>query len=65
MEHGAKANYELMTDYIVKQMNIVDGEELLQSQSVYEKFKHTKLTIGQIGLQREAMREQVKDFAKL
>ena len=65
LEHGAKANYELMTDYIVKQMNIVDGEELLRSQSVYEKFKHTKLTIGQVGKQRETITEQVKDFAKL
>jgi|LauGreDrversion4_2_1035121.scaffolds.fasta_scaffold67638_7 hypothetical protein len=39
---GAQANYELVSDYIMKQMNIVDGEDLLRSQSLYEMIVHTK-----------------------
>lgn len=38
----AKENYEMITDQIVKQMEIVDGEDLIRSQSVYEKIKHNK-----------------------
>jgi hypothetical protein len=65
LEEGAKENYELMSEYVVKQMSIVDGEDLLRSQSVYEKIKHTKFNIANVGRQRAALRDEVKDFAKL
>jgi hypothetical protein len=61
---GARETYDLMTDYIVKQMNIVDGEDLLRSQSVYEKIKHTKHTIGKVGQRKASLRDEVKSFAK-
>lgn len=37
---NARSHYDTMSDQIVKQMEIVDGEDLLRSQSVYEKIKH-------------------------
>ena len=39
---GVKEDYEKMSDYIVRQLEIVDGEDLLRSQSLYEMIKHTK-----------------------
>jgi hypothetical protein len=39
---GAQASYEAVSDYVVKQLDIVDGEELLRSQSMYEMITHTK-----------------------
>ena len=63
---NAKDNYEMITDQIVKQMEIVDGEDLLRSQSVYEKIKHNKYQMGQVGSERQkALREELKEFAKL
>ena len=46
-------------------MEIVDGEDLLRSQSVYEKIKHTKYQIGQVGGRQTGIREEIKEFAKL
>lgn len=46
-------------------MNIVDGEELLRSQSVYEKIKHTKLALNNVGAKQQSMKDDLKDFAKL
>jgi hypothetical protein len=62
---NAKENYEMITDQIVKQMEIVDGEELLRSQSVYEKIKHNKYQLGQVGERQTGIREELKEFAKL
>ncbi len=62
---NAKENYEMITDQIVKQMEIVDGEDLLRSQSVYEKIKHNKYQLGQVGDKQKGIREELKEFAKL
>ena len=62
---GVLQAYEQMTDYIVKQLEIVDGEELLRSQSVYEMIKHTSHTLEQVGKKGGNMREEVKNFANL
>ena len=61
----AKDNYELITDQIVKQMDIVDGEDLLRSQSVYEKIKHGKYQIGHVADRHKDIRQELKEFAKL
>jgi len=37
-----------VSDYVVKQMDIVDGEDLLRSQSLYEMIKHTKHTLESV-----------------
>ena len=39
-------DYQQMSDYIVRQMEIVDGEDLLRSQSLFEMIKHTKQNIA-------------------
>jgi len=46
-------------------MNIIDGEELLRSQSVYEKIKHTRLALKNVGTKQLSLREDLKDFTKL
>jgi hypothetical protein len=62
---NAKDNYEMITDQIVKQMEIVDGEDLLRSQSVYEKIKHNKYQIGSVGGRQQGIKDELKEFAKL
>lgn len=54
-----------MQDYLVRQMDIVDGEDLLRSQSVYEKIKHQKHKVDKIATFSQPLREEIKDFAKL
>jgi hypothetical protein len=49
----------------VKQLDIVDGEELLRSQSVFEMIKHTKDTIGRVGKREQGLRDELKDFTRL
>ena len=39
---GAEEAYQAVRDYVVRQLDIVDGEELLRSQSIYEMITHTK-----------------------
>ncbi len=46
-------------------MNIVDGEDLLRSQSVYEKIKHTKVALKNVGAKQQSMKDDLKDFARL
>jgi hypothetical protein len=46
-------------------MNIVDGEELLRSQSVYEKIKHTKLALKNVGAKYQSLKDDIRDFTKL
>lgn len=45
-------------------MDIVDGEDLIRSQSVYEKIKHNKYQIGQVGDKQRAIKDEIKEFAK-
>lgn len=45
-------------------MDIVDGEDLIRSQSVYEKIKHNKYQIGQVGDKHRAIKDEIKEFAK-
>jgi hypothetical protein len=59
------ADYEQMTDYMVRQMEIVDGEDLLRSQSLYEMIKHTKQRVGRVNESSDSLREQVRSFAQL
>lgn len=47
---------------MVKQMDIVDGEELLRSQSLYEMIKHTK---HRLSSNRNELRNELQSFAKL
>jgi hypothetical protein len=46
-------------------MNIVDGEELLRSQSVYEKIKHTKVALKNVGAKHQTLKDDIRDFSKL
>lgn len=46
---GKEAEFEQVSEYIVQQMDIVDGEELLRSQSLYEMIKHTKQSLSNVG----------------
>ena len=63
---NARDNYEVITDQIVRQMEIVDGEDLLRSQSVYEKIKHNKYQHTLVGGGRQkGLKEEIKEFAKL
>ncbi len=50
---------------MVRQLDIVDGEELLRSQSIYEMITHTKKNLNQVGNQNSSIHEEIKDFAKL
>lgn len=43
---GAKESYEVVSDYVVRQMEIVDAEDLHRSQSLYEMITHTKKNFG-------------------
>jgi hypothetical protein len=58
-------NYDLMRDYLVKQLDIIDGEDLIRSQSVYEKIKHQKHKIDKVATFSSSIREELRDFAKL
>ena len=60
---NAKDHYQIMSDQIVTQMEIVDGEDLLRSQSVYEKIKHGKYQIGQVGDKQKGIKNELKEFA--
>lgn len=55
-------DYEQFTDYFVRQMDIVDGEELLRSQSLYEMIKHTKHRLTNT---RGELRQDLASFANL
>ena len=46
-------------------MEIVDGEDLLRSQSVYENIKHNKYQHSQVASSRHPLRHEIKEFAKL
>lgn len=54
-----------MSDFIVKQLDIVNGEELLKSQSLFEMMKSNELSLKKIGSRSESMREELKDLANL
>lgn len=45
LQKGAEEAYQAVSDYVVRQLDIVDGEELLRSQSIYEMITHTKKNI--------------------
>ncbi len=61
---AGRENYELMQEYMVKQMDIVDGEDLLRSHSVYEKIKHLN-KIDKVATGAANIREEIKEFARL
>lgn len=54
-----------MSDFIVKQLDIVNGEELLKSQSLFEMMKSNELSLKKIASRSESMREELKDLANL
>jgi hypothetical protein len=62
---GAKESYEVVSDYVVKQMEIVDAEDLLRSQSLYEMITHTKKNFGQVGEKKSGLKAELRDFANL
>jgi hypothetical protein len=45
-------------------MEIVDGEDLLRSQSVYENIKHSKYQVNKVNT-GGSVRDDIKEFAKL
>lgn len=46
-------------------MDIVDAEELLRSQSLYEMITHTKKNFSQVGEKKSGLKAELRDFAKL
>lgn len=50
---------------MVRQMDIVDGEELLRSQSLYEMIKHTKQRLTASPSNRRELKNDLDSFAKL
>ena len=57
--------YQQVSDYLVKQMEVVDGEELLRSQSLYEMIKHTREKIDRVNQSHANTRQQVREWKQL
>ena len=49
----------------MKQLEVIDGEELLRSLSVYEMIKQKKHALTDVSAKQSAFREEIRDFASL
>lgn len=47
----------------MKQLDVIDGEDLLRSQSVYEMIKYTKQSLSNVSSKQSTFRDDVRDFA--